>query len=566
MEGKMPYSVLHQRCAALAAEIGEPSLCAAVDAFLLHEAFPGPVVAVLGGTGRGKSRLFAAMTGLQPPVEGAPMTLAGGATWHGLAHSVCPPSCRFEATDAMGSGSSLMIDAPPFDRSSDHDTVRCLLGISDLAIMTVQVTHPTGAEEVQFAREHLTDLAAVLVITKCDLVEDDEFEDVRDAILAAYREIPWQAILVSERGEGGAARGGLPAFQRWWTEHGTVCAADARAACRGRMLAAWTGSARETLSLRESKIEEELQGLHGRMNTKASVKRALSLKESVYRQLAGLPERTLDLYRSRLNELRSEFHVVVSQDLDAVTSGDAPDPSRLQSRLGTLIADWDSAARASIRESLEPTMRRLRQEAEEFCGLVNALCSEFVDALVPAGSVTTAEYSREVAWTASVDVDTLSSAERVRPISMAVLSGIGGTLSVNAIAAVALGVLALPLAAVAGAVAAWTTFSTLSDTSRRKARADLERRLEMHYTALAREVQQRFHGDWKQLCHEIQSQLHPFERRLDTYLFACPRQPDADLQPRLAVLSRNRARLRDLQGELNVILRTNDHAGVLIHA
>ncbi len=561
----MNFSVYDQKANALVLELHDEATSRAFETYRRHEEQPGPVIAFVGASGRGKSSLWASVSGGEPAEPGTQAVLFHDLRWNQPAYHLLrqPVIHQVAATGSgrPGAASSLLFaDARAFAPGGAAEEV---MARADVAIFAVQVTQPTGADEVAWARKHLagTDGAApVLVLTKADQADEDDLAEAAEAILKAYGDLPWQAVLIAGRDVPDEGRGGFRRFDQWWREAGADLAENARAARLDGLRRAWQASARAALDFQEAAREPELLAIQAQLRADEGVRRALDLRARIRSQINVLPRRAADAYSRGLSALRADLSECVEPALARIRSTGEQDNAALEREIQTSLATGDEQARAQVRQEVQPLVDSLRADCEAFIQTVGALCSPAAAAQRPDASSGWNEDLISSGTVFHVPEVGLSFAREARPLLAAVPSGLGSALGLYTAAGLVFlpAIIAAPVALAAGALIGGSLYATQRDDNQSRLAGEMRTAITKRLEHLLRDLQTRFVGDWQALADEITGQIDPYDRTLNIHL-ATQRQDDPDARDTAAARSRlvelldEKRRLARLRAALNAL-------------
>jgi tRNA U34 5-carboxymethylaminomethyl modifying GTPase MnmE/TrmE len=557
------FSVANRRLEDFATRLEDAGAVAAIEAALRHEERPGPIVSVIGASQRGKSVLFNRLAGRASFDEdltdpGTSVTLAYGAAWSGVAHRLLSSPARHYPIAGEPPASILLIDTPGLDSTADRDAVKEIVALSDLVLMVVQVTFPAGDEEVTFALEHLTETPAILVVTKADLADEDDFAEGLESILEVYGAVPWREVLVSGRSEAGETaegRQGLSGLLEWWQARGPDQAATARVLRRTRLRQTWIEQARAFMDREETAAAAEHSRLLDELQADEALRQALDLREKLRQGTAAAGRQAVGMYGDHLREL----HTQLASGLEDCLREDAasvPDPNRTVAALQSVVEGWDRETRARLRKEMEPVVARLERQHQEFTRRVGQLCVK-LNGTVPVPLESRSGPVEGVGVRCPVALEApgldLSMEEQLRPALASAVSGLGSFALIQSVMAGLLGILAPPLALGAGILMCLTTSGAMVAGNRQKVQAAMRQSLGLQFQRVQQDLRDRYRRDWEQLADTIAAQLAPYEHYLMLYQAAAAHVEVPNGRARFQELSRRKEHLAGLRQELAVL-------------
>lgn len=510
----------------LVREIGAKDLSARARTLLRRAQRPGPVVAIVGACGRGKSTVFKRILD-QSGDQGA---LAHGPDWTAAELRELPIKGTRSVAERLED--LAIIDAPPFDSASSRDGSTSVIQASDIVFFVVQSTSPGGEDEVKYAKQHLTDKACFLIVNKADLAED-ELDEALDFAQKALSDTSWMGVFVSGPVNDRAR------VEDWWRSSGLAAARQARAS-------ALESEAGLIASLGLDSIESQIESLRGRetelqaTNRKAeALSQVGALSKEIRSDLRRIPRLATDFFNKQRGSHSTGFRAVLNQALAASDPSVEVDIDELARDLNDFLKGWDQNARAIAREALRPEVESLFAKVQQ----LGLLLERTGLSKRPQLKALPSALGGDEALVNAPDIQ-LSEAERRRAILNPILGG-GGTVLLGHTLLAFLG----PVAWIAGLAAGAGVFSmnraAQGEQNRRKLLNDLERAMLLQSSQVYNEQEERFARDWRAYSYSIESQLAPALRTADIALRS--QLDKTDPRPELSSVRDEQARLADLQ-------------------
>lgn len=481
----------------LVCDIGAPDLCSDVRSLLRRANRPGPLIAVAGAEGRGKSTVIRRFLGLE---KGSTVTVAHGPDWTPTDLRDLPakgPRRPFEQLEDI-----TVIEAPAFDRSSSLESATAIVQAADLVFFIVQSTSPGGEDEVQYARQQLQDRPCILVLSKADLAEDELDEAFRFAE-EAFDGIPWMGVFVSGPVTDRAR------VEDWWQASGLDSARQARAADMESRGGAIAGAGLQWIESQIERLGAVEKGLSATNRRSESLREVSALKTAIRSDLRKIVRLAVEEFARQRGGYSTGFRTVLNGALAASDPSIEVNLDQLALDLNTFLKGWDEIVRSKVRDTLRPEVESLFAKSQRF----NLLLDRLELSKVPHLKALPSSLETDEALFYSPDVE-LSEAERRRAVLNPILGG-GGTVLLGHTLLAFLG----PVAWLAGLAAGLGVFSmnraAQGEQNRRKLLNDLERAMMLQSSQVYNELEERFARDWRTYTYSIEAQLAPALRAAD---------------------------------------------------
>lgn len=510
----------------LVREIGAKDLIAGAQVLLRRAQRPGPVVAIIGAAGRGRSTVKKRIL----DQNGDDCALAHGPDWTASELRELPIKGTRSSVEKLEDVA--IIDAPAFDSASTRDDSTSIIQASDIVFFVVQSTSPGGEDEVKYAKQNLEGRACFLIVNKADLAED-ELDEALDFAQRAFSGTSWMGMFVSGPVNDRAR------VEDWWRNSGLAAARLARASVL-------ESEARSISSKGLESIESQIESLRGRETELQATNRkgeALSqvgeLSKGIRSDLRRIPRLASECFSKQRGSYSTGFRAVLNQALVASDPSIEVNIDELARDLNDFLRGWDQSARAIAREAMRPEVESLFAKAQQFSLLLERTgLSKRPQLKAPPST----EVGDE-ALVSAPDVQ-LSEAERRRAVLNPILGG-GGTVLLGHTLLAFMG----PVAWIAGLAAGAGVFSmnraAQGEQNRRKLLNDLERAMLLQSSQVYNELEERFARDWRAYSYSIEAQLAPALRAAD---IAQRSQVDkTDPRPDLSSVRDEQARLTELQ-------------------
>ena len=568
----MPSSIFEERADQFVENIGDDAIKSQIVRYLRQRKFAGPVVTVVGAKGRGKSGLFRKAAKVEPSLN-AYVGFAGTDGWREPIGELGITSRGFRTADPQAIGDALICDAPAFGSAEDDEMISLLLSLTDFAVMAVQITQPAGAEERAFVQNHLVGIPSVLVLTKCDQTDEEDFQEGLEAVLENYGDFPWIAVLLSDLNGDVAeqATGGrkLVAFDHWWQSEGERHAEQARRRRLNRLRQNWQDQAREFFDEEEKRYAPQLEKLQSSRASSSSSAQAQRLEDELIGGLRTLPERALSLYKNRLPDLRLRVSRISNQMVDQVNAGGEIKEPQIQQTLSAIYQDWDQEARDYVRDEIRTTVERLHAVALRYENLIRAArAEEPMEMVKDAGrQETLSARSGSPEVTALQGDFDLTISDKLRVVATPTVSAIGaGLLLLNVVGATFFWPFA-PIIAITAGGAMWAgLFGGMSQSNRRKIAGDLQRAIQRQKDEAEHELQHQFYSEWKQFSDNLRDSVAASQMRLSVLLMQQSPSKDLKMAEQDTSLRDRIQRIDGLRRDLHWLEEHNqDHAACRKH-
>ena len=558
----MPFSNLSNVARHVADFVDDATVTAATEAYLHCLSVPGPVLVIVGASGRGKSTLFAHITGCVKPEEGTGVTIAGEATWDKV--SDFPFRCIVERAALSVVPKLLVCDTPALDNKSQRQILEQIVEYADIVLFVLQVTQPTGVEEVLFAQRILCNKPAVLVITKMDLADEEDFDEAHCAIQSVYTGVPWLRIVAAGMDIEGEQLYGLQTFGAWWQREGGNVVNRLHKARIESLHHQWLNTALHALAVRKEHLATELEQVRFISEQDDNLQQAMELQTTIHDRIAELSRQATQQYTSRFPELRAQIEACADRFLETAKIGNRTDTKPLGAAIKVSIAEWDTRTRLHVQVTMSDSVARLKTDCERFVDLAKQLNYQAQEAL-----------SREVHKTEMTRVETdlpdttlptavLSDAELFGPI---VILGIGGTvigIGIDILLATTLGIILAPLILVFGKVIYDMMKEQIGDNPRRRMAEQIQRSVQNILLQIEPQLAENIQNAWDALCRDLEVKLNPYERSLRTYRSVTARM-DSGIRQRHLDLLKQLHQIDDLQEDLHNSTQYHDEDGMTVH-
>lgn len=562
----MPSLIFAQRAHKFAEELGDSATSIQIETYLHQSDLPGPTVMIVGAEGRGKSVLFGKAAGVVGPPSGR-VRFAGGGTWKKTVSDMAVAEAVFLAAEAAAIGDVLLCDAP----SISDKLIPSLLTRTDFAIMAVQITQPSGADEVAFVRQRLTDIPAVLVLTKCDQADDEDFADGLDAALEVYGDFSWEAVLLSDKDGGMEARAASGdsrlTFESWWGSQGQARAEQARRSHLDRLSSAWRARARKVLDEEEQHYTPLLEVVLDARTVSSTVTQAFRIQDDLMSGLKALPEVAIAHYRKRLPDLRLRVSQCTNSSVDRVKADGQIDPTAIGQALATIYKEWDQEARSYVRDEISLTVERLHEAAARYEELVRAAAK--VEATVGAAPSQSAEALLNKQSGSAFDLQGEfgpSISDMIRVTATPVVSGLGTGLLLFSVIGALLGPFAPVLALLGGGIAGLGMHGMGTEAVRRKASGNLREAIQRQAVEQEHAMQQLFQSEWNDFTYGVRESLAASKRRLAALVMHQSTSKDSEMAAQHAALTRNLSKIASLKTDLQWLEQHEGAAKLIIDA
>ena len=574
----MPSSLFLARTQAFAEQIGDAAAKRQIEQYLRHEEYPGPIVTFVGAAHRGKTTLFRkAASGEAESFSSAPSAtqFAGAGLWKkpfrepGVMKKL---SGSFIEVPENMVGDVLLCDAPAFDTPENDSLSSSLLRITDMAVVAVQITQPAGAEEVAFVRERLAEIPSILVLTKCDQADEDDFQEGLEAVLDNYSDFPWLAVLLSDLDgtlQETTARGqSLIRFEKWWASEGQKRAEEARQAHLIRMDRRWREQARSVLDDKDQTFTPMHQKVGQALSSSASVNEAQRLQEGLRESLSKLPEIAVNYYRSRLPDLTIELASVTDELTDSIRAGKELNTPQIESRLSSVYESWDQETRLYVQDRVQADVEKLHQAALRYDELIKAAAQIETDHEMTQGAGQRREmFADRLRSKGGADLQgnfDLTVSDKLRAVAVPTVSALGtGALLLTVVGATIFAPFA-PLIALAGAGAMGIgTGGGIFQANQQKRISQLKEVIHRQSANHQRQLVRQIETEWKEFSDQVRETVAASKRRLNTLLLEQSPAQDEALKLKHSSLASNLAKIASLRRDLHWLEEHNNEASLM---
>lgn len=531
-----------ERLSRIALRLDAPELIEHLNGYRRYVLRPGPVVAVVGARSRGKTALMKSVAEENRSDETASRLFLGDSELaeFGETAVILAPSGE--------ESSILMVEAPAFDVSANGELPQRAVRTADLVLMTIMLTHPSGHQEVAFAKEHLNPTALsgrkpILVLTKSDLVDEEDFEDASQAVGMAYRDTSWNHVTVSGRGCDEDAVFGFPRFQSWWCESGASVANSAwqerRIERRHELLTLMEIEARRLRDEAASAVEtaESQSALNRNLHA------ADALRNRLKAWISAAPEKAAALYVVRLPELKANLQAAFDAIVGDAESGRPPENP--EERFREICTGWDERARAQVRHEMGRESAEFQEVREEFERLMREIDPEHE-------SNTCATSGRQTHRNLEISTPTLTLSPQdvsaaTATSGAAALAGVAAATAIGLPFTFPIFMVGVPIAMAVKRHAERSRLLAICKEARDKLESSIE--------PTEAELTSRFRSDWRYLAQNLEEQILDSERALNSAVRRAKRLQDSSpgqdggaLLARLQEADETVRELEELQG------------------
>lgn len=529
--------------------LGDPEVSKTSNALLIHSTLVGPVVTMVGAAGRGKTALTTRLSGY-PEQNNGGIALTYGSDWNAGVRELFPEISRRTVLDRRLAGNVLLCDGPSLDSNSSQEKALQVLDRTDLIVYTVQITQPTGYDEVHFAREHVKERLAVLVLTKCDQVDQEDFADAIRAIRDAYGILPWKAIVVSGRNLPEEGVYGLPEFTAWWRTQGIEAAQASRRDRQKALTAEWLSTTSSTLKARAQTLNREIEIAEQALRVDARLEEAYALQKRIRDRAQEMTDQADTLYAAKMPDLHQEIMTCVDATLAQLSRPDQCNLPVLEDQIRMLVDHWDRETKESIQSELRSPVVAI---SEDFERLTTVVGESGAEGLVESGASMPLTDSLSFTPTLYCSLATDSSGNQAGSVLISGAAGMGGYFATSYAGWLIFGAALGPFAFLAGAVAAWKTYERINASAIERQRAELRATLLEPISRLEVEIRARYREQCQDLCDGIVKQLMPYERRLRQQRRTSLRMLSEDMQTQYHDLSDQQEQIQRLQSNFRDI-------------
>jgi GTPase SAR1 family protein len=555
----MPSSLFLTRAQAFAENIGDADAKRQIEQYLRHEDYPGPIVTFVGATNRGKTTLFLKAANEESDASSA-VQFAGADLWKKPFQAMKVPNGFFTEAPSDVVKDILLCDAPAFDVSKNDALLSSLLRVTDMAVVAVQITQTAGAEEIAFVRERLAEVPSVLVLTKCDQADEDDFREGLEAVLDNYGDFLWLAVVLSDLDgslQETTARGqSLIRFEQWWSAEGQKHAEEARQAHLQQMDQKWREQARRVLDDKEQIFTPMFQEVSQALSSSSSVNEALRLHQGLMENLNKLAGIAISHYRSRLPDLTLEVIHVTDSLTDNIRAGKEIERSQIESRLSAVYQTWDQEARQFVQDRMQADVETLHQSALRYDDLVKAAMHIKTGHEMTHGAGQREEvFTEHLRSKGGIDLQgsfDLTVSDKLRAMTMPTVSALGtGVLLLTVVGATFLWPFA-PIVALFGAGAmAVGTGGAASQANQQKRISLLKEAINRQAINYQHQLVRQMETEWKEFGDQVRETVAASKRRLNILLLEQSPVQDGTLKQKHADLSSNLTKIASLRRDLH---------------
>ena len=567
----MPSSLFMTRAQAFAEQIGDAAAKRQIERYLRHEEYPGPIVTFVGAANRGKTTLFCKAINKKVE-EFSSIQFAGVGLWKKPFHVLGVPNGSFTEVPSDIASDLLLCDAPAFDSSEDDSLLSSLLRITDIAVMAVQITLPAGAEEIDFVRERLTEVPSILVLTKCDQVDEDDFQDGLEAILDNYGDFPWLAVLLSDL-DGGlqetTARGqSLIRFEQWWNTEGQNRAEEARQVHLKRMDQRWREQARSVLDDKDQMYTPMFQEISQAISSSSNVNEALRLQDGLMESLKKLPEIAINHYRSRLPDLTIQVSHALDGFTDSIRAGKEISQPQIEQTLSSLYQEWDQEARLHVQDQMQADVDKIYQTAVRYDELVKAATQiEITNEMTRDTGRRQKVFTDRMGVKSGVDLQgsfDLAVSDKIRAVAMPTVSALGtGMLLLTVVSATVFAPFALLIALAGAGIMGIGTGGAASQANQQKRVSQLKEAINRQATNYQHQLVHQMSAEWKEFSDQVREMVAASKRRLNVLLLEQSPDKDEALKEKYGKISSNLAKMASLRRDLHWLEEHDSGVGLI---
>ncbi len=554
----MPSSLFLTRAQTFAEQIGDPPTKRHIEQYLRHQEYPGPIVTFVGAAHRGKTTLFSKAARAESEALSA-VQFAGASPWKKPVAALDVPGGSFQAAPLEAVGDILLCDAPAFGFEESDSLVSSLLKITDLAVMAVQISQPAGAEEVAFVRERLGNIPSVLVLTKCDQADEDDFQEGLEAVLDNYGDFPWLAVLLSDL-DGSlretTARGqSLIRFEQWWSEQGQKRAEEARQVHLKRMDQRWREEARSVLDDKEQTFIPMFQKVSQAVSSATNANEALRLQNGIFESLNKLPEMAVACYRNRLPDLNIQISHATDGFTDSIRAGKEINPPQIEQVLSSLYQEWDQEARQYVQEQTQAEVDRLYQAAVRYDELVKTAAQTKVTHEITQDTGRRQEVFADRSEVKSgIDLQgnfDLAVSDKIRAVAMPTVSALGTGVLLLAVVGSTIFAPFAPIIALFGAGAMGIgAGGATSQANQQKRVNQLKEAINRQAANYQHQLVRQMGTEWREFSSQVRETVAASKRRLNQLMLEQSSVQDETLKQEYSSLSTSIAKIASLRRDL----------------
>ena len=555
----MASSTFADRAHKFAEEIADNEAKAQIERYLRQRDFSGPVVTFIGATGRGKTTLFGKAAQVTPSPS-VIIHFAGDSDWRRPVAELAVPNSVLQAANQEAVGNALLCDSSAFNSANSNNFLSSLLKLTDLAVMAVQLTQPAGLDEVAFVKEQLDGIPSILVLTKCDQIDEDDFQDGLEAVLENYGGFPWLGVLLSDI-EGNLAKKTsqgqiLPVFDQWWQNEGLRHAEEARQAHLKKLQQNWRIEAKRVLDGKEQDYVPQLEAVSQSLSASTSASEAQRLQEDLMGGLRALPDRALAFYKNRLSDLRVQVSHASNQFADSIKAGAEVSQSEIEKVLSRIYQEWDQDARLYVRDEIKINVERLHETATRYEGLIRA--STGTEATMEMSRVTNRRqevFAERLETSEAVELQgdfDLTVSDKLRAAATPTVSGLGtGLLLFGLVGATFFAPFAPIIALLGGGTMGGIMFDTMGKANQRRQASALKEAIQRQAVEHEHSLQQQLYSEWKQFSDNVRESVSASKRRLGILLMQQSPAQDSVLSESHKALTANIAKTNSLRRDLS---------------
>jgi len=516
-------------------------------------------VTFIGATGRGKTTLFGKAAQVTPSPS-VIIHFAGDSDWRRPVAELAVPNSVLQAANQEAVGNALLCDSSAFNSANSNNFLSSLLKLTDLAVMAVQLTQPAGLDEVAFVKEQLDGIPSILVLTKCDQIDEDDFQDGLEAVLENYGGFPWLGVLLSDI-EGNLAKKTsqgqiLPVFDQWWQNEGLRHAEEARQAHLKKLQQNWRIEAKRVLDGKEQDYVPQLEAVSQSLSASTSASEAQRLQEDLMGGLRALPDRALAFYKNRLSDLRVQVSHASNQFADSIKAGAEVSQSEIEKVLSRIYQEWDQDARLYVRDEIKINVERLHETATRYEGLIRA--STGTEATMEMSRVTNRRqevFAERLETSEAVELQgdfDLTVSDKLRAAATPTVSGLGtGLLLFGLVGATFFAPFAPIIALLGGGTMGGIMFDTMGKANQRRQASALKEAIQRQAVEHEHSLQQQLYSEWKQFSDNVRESVSASKRRLGILLMQQSPAQDSVLSESHKALTANIAKTNSLRRDLS---------------
>ena len=522
----MPSSTFADRAHKFAEELADNEAKAQIKRYLRQRDFSGPVVTFIGATGRGKTTLFGKAAQVTPSPS-VIIHFAGDSDWGRPVAELAVPNSVLQAANQEAVGNALLCDSSAFNSANSNNVLSSLLKLTDLAVMAVQLTQPAGLDEVAFVKEQLDGIPSILVLTKCDQIDEDDFQDGLEAVLENYGDFPWLGVLLSDI-EGNLAeitsQGQiLPIFDQWWQKEGHIRAEEARQAHLKKLQQNWRIEAKRVLDGKEQDYAPQLEAVSQLLSVSSSASQAQRLQDELMGGLKPLPERAVALYKNRFSDLRVQVSHATNQFADSIKAGTEVSQNQIERTLSGVYQEWDRDARLYVRDEIKIAVEHLQEVAVRYEVLIRAATgTEATKDMSRATNRRQEVFAERFDTRDTVDLQgdfNLTVSDKLRAAATPTVSALGtGLLLFSLVGATLFAPFAPLIAIFGGGTMGGIMFDTMGKANQRRQASALKEAIQRQAVEHEHRLQQQLYSEWKQFSDDVRESVAASKRRLSILL------------------------------------------------